>query len=274
MPPSDSPYDKSQLVGILGIAYDAKSSFMRGPAQAPPRIREALTDGSSNYWAENGNYTGPRDDLTDLGDLEPETYDEIYPDVSRQLGAVGRLLILGGDHSITYPAVKACREKFGAFDILQIDAHSDLYDVFEGDRFSHACPFARIMEEGLASRLVQVGIRTLPPQLESQVKRFGVELIELKNLSQFSSIEFQSPLYISLDLDVLDPAFAPGISHYEPGGMSTRELLEIIGSIQAPLVGADIVEFNPRRDVNGVTAALCAKLTKELLAKMLPMYAP
>ena len=83
------------------------------------------------------------------------------------------------------------------------------------------------------------------------------------------SFQFDGPVYLSLDLDVLDPAFAPGINHYEPGGFSTRQLLQLIQSLETNLVGADIVELNPERDVHNITATVAAKLIKELLAKML-----
>ena len=81
-------------------------------------------------------------------------------------------------------------------------------------------------------------------------------------------IDFDTPIYISFDIDGLDPAFAPGVSHREPGGLSTRQAINVIHSITAPVVGADIVEFNPRMDANGVTAMVCAKLVKEIAARM------
>ena len=179
------------------------------------------------------------------------------------------MITLGGDHSITYPLLKAFHKIHGPLEILHIDAHADLYDSFEGDRFSHACPFARIMEEKLASRLVQVGIRTFSGHQREQAERFGVEVIEMKDYSLEKIPRFKGPLYLSLDMDALDPAFAPGISHHEPGGFTSRELIAIIQNIKAPLVGADIVEYNPVRDINGVTAAVCAKFLKEIAARML-----
>ena len=129
-------------------------------------------------------------------------------------------------------------------------------------------PFARLMESGKINSLTQVGIRTFNTHQREQAERFGVEVIEMKDFD-FRFIEnLQSPLYISLDLDVLDPAFAPGISHHEPGGMSTRELIKIIQNITVEIVGADIVEYNPVRDVNNMTAMVGYKLMKELVAKM------
>jgi arginase family enzyme len=124
------------------------------------------------------------------------------------------------------------------------------------------------MEGGLVQRLVQVGIRTPNPHQREQARRFGVEVLEMKDWrGELPALE--GPLYLSLDLDVLDPAFAPGVSHHEPGGLSVREVLRILQGLEVPLVGADIVELNPLRDVAGVTAKVAAKLYKELVAQML-----
>jgi arginase family enzyme len=125
------------------------------------------------------------------------------------------------------------------------------------------------MEEGLVERLVQVGIRTANGHQRAQVERFGVEMIEMRDWRDDWSINFDTPVYISFDLDGLDPAFAPGVSHREPGGLSTRQALNVIHRVSAPVVGADLVEFNPRMDVGGVTAMVCAKLLKEMAAKIL-----
>jgi len=125
------------------------------------------------------------------------------------------------------------------------------------------------MENKLATRLVQVGIRTMNGHQRQQAKRFGVEVIDMKNIKNAENIVFDGPVYLSLDLDCLDPAFAPGVSHHEPGGLSTRQLLEIIQNFSGQLVGADIVEYNPNRDINGVTGMGAAKLLKEILSKML-----
>jgi arginase len=153
--------------------------------------------------------------------------------------------------------------------ILHLDAHPDLYDELDSNRLSHACPFARIMEAGLATRLVQVGIRTMTPHQQQQAERFGVEVHHLRDWDPNRVLEFGDPLYISLDMDVLDPAYAPGISHYEPGGLSTRAVLDILQTVKGHIVGADIVELNPSRDHQGVTAMVAAKFYKELLARML-----
>src|SRR4029077_15900235 len=130
-----------------------------------------------------------------------------------------RPIALGGDHSVTYPILRAIARATGPVTLLHVDAHPALYDDFEGDRYSHACPFARIMEEELASRLVQVGIRTMTGHQRAQADRFGVEVITMRSWQEGVRPRLAAPLYISIDLDGLDPAFAPGVSHREPGGL-------------------------------------------------------
>lgn len=263
------------MLKLLGIPYDENSSFLKGPALAPPVIRQMDTDGSANRFAENGLEIVEGHNYLDLGDLSfadsnsQDAFNLIREKVSEQLINDDKLLMLGGDHSITYPVIDAYCEKYEGLNILHFDAHPDLYDNFEDNPFSHASPFARIMEKGKVNSLTQVGIRTLSTHQREQVKKFGVRVIEMKDFNYDFVAELQSPLYISLDMDVLDPAFAPGISHHEPGGLSTRELLNIIQRINVPVVGADIVEYNPVRDLNNMTAMVAYKLFKELAAKML-----
>ena len=180
-----------------------------------------------------------------------------------------RVLSLGGDHSITYPIVRAFGKVFKDLTIIHFDAHPDLYDDFQGNRRSHASPFARIMEEKLAKRLIQVGIRTMNPHQKKQAARFGVEVYEIGRKRSLEEVKTWCPVYVSFDMDVLDPAFAPGVSHREPGGMSVREALEHLHSITATIVGADVVEYNPSRDVSELTATVAGKILKELLGKML-----
>jgi len=260
-------------VAVLGLPTDESSSFLRGPALAPTRIRDVLHDGASNLCSEDGRDLGREPLFRDLGDLDvgrgDATRSRIEEAITDLLVRGARVLSLGGDHAVTYPIVRAYGAQYEALTILHLDAHPDLYDTFDGSRYSHACPFARIMEEGLAARLVQVGIRAMNPHQRAQAERFGVEVVEMKAWRPDLRFEFDGPVYLSLDLDALDPAFAPGVSHHEPGGFSTREVLGIIQGLDAPLVGADLVEFNPVRDPVGITAMAAAKLLKEIAAKML-----
>ena len=207
--------------------------------------------------------------IEDKGDFDIADYWDIERITQEHLDRGAKIFTLGGDHSITYPIIKAHSQKYSKLDILQIDAHCDLYDSFEGDKHSHACPFARIMESGLAVRLVQVGIRTLNTHQAEQAERFNVDIHQMKDLELSRIPKFENPLYISLDMDGFDPAFAPGVSHHEPGGLSSREVINLIQGIDTEVIGADIVEYNPNRDFQNMTAYLAAKMMKEILGKMI-----
>ena len=212
---------------------------------------------------------GAYGDAGDLAIEEKNAFPAIEAGVAALLDQGKRPLSLGGDHSITYPIVKAFAPQYPDLTIFHFDAHSDLYDEVEGNRLSHACPFARIMEAGLAKRLVQVGIRTMNRHQREQAERFGVEVVEMRRLPAYERLKAAGPVYITFDMDVLDPAFAPGISHREPGGMSVREAIAHLHAIDGEIVGADLVEYNPVQDVAGVTATVAAKIVKEILGKMI-----
>ena len=263
----------SKTVGILGIPYDKDSSFLTGCRRGPDKIRAAFNCHSSHQVSENGIDLEDHPRITDLGNLDlPEAVDprdSIEAGIQRSLQQHAAILSLGGDHSITFPILKSYADHFGPINVLQFDAHPDLYDSLDGNRFSHACPFARSHECGLIQRHIQVGIRTMTPHQQSQAKRFGIETHLMNDSQTIPRIEFDGPVYLTLDLDVLDPAFAPGISHYEPGGMSVRDILTLIQRLDTGLIGADIVELNPDRDFQEMTAKVAAKFMKEILANML-----
>ncbi len=223
--------------------------------------------------AESERDLGSEDRFQDVGDLSlgsgEAALDEIQSAVDRLLEQGAYVLALGGDHAITLPILKAYAKTYGRLSILQLDAHPDLYDEFDGNRYSHACPFARILEQELAVRLVQVGIRTMNPHQRAQAERFGVEVFTMQDRAWQKGLHFDGPVYLSLDMDVLDPGFAPGVGHPEPGGLATRDVLDLIQTLRGPLVGADIVELNPKRDPVGITAMAAAKLLKEIADRML-----
>src|ERR1700757_1626824 len=123
------------------------------------------------------------------------------------------------------------------------------------------------MEAGLAKRLVQVGIRTLNRHQREQAERFGVEVVEMRGLPAYEKLKAAGPVYITFDMDVLDPAFAPGVSHREPGGMSVREAIAHLHAIEGKIVGADLVEYNPKQDISALTAGVAAKILKEIMGK-------
>ena len=262
--------DEHAKLALIGFRSDENSSFMKGAAEAPPQIRAALRSEAWNMTSENGVELDSV--FFDAGDVEPPASgmfslieNSIYTLLSDGLAPVS----LGGDHSITYPIIRAFSKKYSELNILHFDAHPDIYDNFKGNRLSHASPFARIMEEKLVKRLVQVGVRTATAHQREQIKKFGVETIEMRDFKEGLQFDFNSPLYISFDVDALDPAYAPGVSHREPGGLSTRQVVDIIQRLRGKVVGADIVEFNPRMDPLHVTGTVCAKILKEISARML-----
>ena len=266
---------KPGMVAVIGIPFDANSSYLQGSALAPAQIRKIWSNGAINLCSESGVDLSDHPEFIDLGDMKidaaSDAIDKIESTVAELLNRDIRLISLGGDHAITYPILKSYHSRYHELEVLHLDAHPDLYESYGGNRYSHACPFARIMEEKLASRLVQIGIRTLNAHQKAQADRFGVEIINMQNFQDSQAVKLKGPLYLSIDLDVLDPAFAPGVSHHEPGGMSTRQLIELIQELQIPLVGADIVEFNPRRDPAEITAMVAVKILKEVAARMLEL---
>ena len=255
---------------LIGLPSDCNSSFERGPALAPPLIRAALWSDRGNAAAEDGREIGVDFDIADCGDLpllEHPDDDEAIAAAVRASIAVHRVpLLLGGDHAMTHPVVRGVHAAHGPVSILHFDAHPDLYTNFGDNPRSHASPFARIMEAGLAKRLVQVGIRTLNRECRDQAAHFGAEIIPMENFSPECVPVLAGPLYISIDLDGIDPSEAPGVSHPEPGGLTVREVLAVLRRQTAVIVGADVVEYNPHFDQHERTAILAAKLVRELAA--------
>jgi arginase len=263
---------KPGVPALLGIGFDGQSSYLRGAGDAPGKIREAMACEAANSWTETGvdlSVAGAYEDAGDLKFAEDDAFAAIEAGVGELIARGKRPVSLGGDHSITFPIVKAFAGKYADLTIFHFDAHPDLYDEFEGNRLSHGCPFARIMESGLAKRLLQVGIRTINRHQREQARKFGVEVVQMSALPAYEKLKAAGPVYISFDMDALDPAFAPGVSHREPGGMSVREAIAHLHAIQGEIVGADVVEYNPVQDLDGITATVAAKLVKEILGKMI-----
>ncbi len=261
-------------IQLLGIPSDINSSYARGPAEAPAVIRRAwqryldFGNSVSECGCDIGSDTLPLDDLGDVPITETAADHAMIVSAAANAARHGPLLSLGGDHAVTFPLVEGLVQAHGPLNILHFDAHPDLYDDFAGNPRSHASPFARIMERGLARRLVQVGVRNWNEHNRAQARRFEVEVVEWQDFSPGNVPVPAAPLYVSIDLDALDPAFAPGVSHPEPGGLSVRDIVSVLGRIRTRVVGADIVELNPRHDRDAATAIVANKLMKELAGAM------
>ncbi|XP_047176325.1 arginase 1, mitochondrial-like [Vigna umbellata] len=182
---------------LLGVPLGHNSSFLQGPAFAPPRIREAIWCGSTNSTTEEGKELQDARVLTDVGDVPIQEIRDCGVDDHRLMNVIGesvklvmdedplRPLVLGGDHSISFPVIRAVSEKLGGpVDVLHLDAHPDNYDAFEGNIYSHASSFARVMEGDYVRRLLQVGIRSITAEGRAQAKKFGVEQYEMRTFSR------------------------------------------------------------------------------------------
>lgn len=265
-------------ISLLGIPHDDNSSFMKGASEAPTYIRRELQSDAYSLWSETGTDFSAPGRLIDHGDIQFDSaldpWDLIERNVSSVMDAGSPLISLGGDHAITHPIMRAVRQRHAKLTILHIDAHPDIYHAYQGNPRSHTSPFARIMEEGLADRLIQVGLRTVNDHHRDQFKRFGVETIEAGRCGESLQLDLKTPVYLSMDIDALDPAYAPGVSHREPGGLSTRQVIDLIHAIDQPIVAADIVEYNPRCDISNLTATVAAKLLKEIGGMMVKTNGP
>ena len=265
---------ESSLV-FVGIPDDSQSSYRVGCADGPKTIRSAYDGRSFNSTTESG--VDLEAAITDLGDLVPEETWEASAENYR--GRIRDLLrkdqtpfVAGGDHAVTVPVVEAFAE-MGApvhpIHVVQIDAHPDVYEDFEGSRSSHACVAARLLEMEHVASVTQLGIRTLNAGQSGQLERYSDRLRILyakdllAELPKLSHIAAGAPVYLTVDLDGLDPSVAPGVSHPVPGGLTSRQVLSFIASADWRLVGMDVVELNPSVDFNQLTAILAARLLHE-----------
>jgi len=260
-------------ISLLGIPHDANSSYLRGPAEAPAAIRRELFNDGYTSWSQTGFEVCAPGRIRDLGDVafddSSDPWDLIERAVHDATGSGDPLIALGGDHAISHPILRAMRRRHAQLTILHIDAHPDIYHAYLDNPRSHASPFARIMEEKLCDRLIQVGLRAISDEHREQFRRFGVEAFEIGRWNEHSSLRIGTPVYISMDIDALDPAHAPGVSHREPGGLTVRQVIDLVHTIDQPVVGADIVEYNPRCDISNLTALVGAKLVKEFAGMMI-----
>lgn len=259
-------------ISLIGLPTDINSSHIRGPAKAPAQIRRVLHSGMSNYFSESGIDLSDTALLKDNGDLALEENGgdfERIAEASKQAFQSGSALFLGGDHFVTWPIVEGLiRANGSAPNIVHIDAHPDLYPDFEANPSSHASPFARLLEADRIKSLTQIGIRTVNKIQKAQIEKYRVSVFSPREIDDALRNLPTGPTYVSIDIDGLDPAFAPGVSHHEPGGLTVREVLNVIDALPGPVIGADIVEYNPDRDINDMTAAVCVKLFKEVAARI------
>lgn len=255
-------------VAILGVPYDATETFRRGARLAPGVIRWA------SWSIESYSPVLHRDledlPLRDLGDLElPDAPEEMVESVMQALLALpeGCLpLLLGGEHTITLGAVRALARRHPSLAVLHLDAHLDMRDRYEGRHLSHATVMRRLVEEFPGS-LVQLGVRSgIPEEFEAARRLCLWSSPELVLPPSIHEALRGRPVYVTVDIDVLDPACAPGTGNPEPEGPSSQELLRFLRQLRSlHVVGVDVVEVSPPYDPSGVTAILAAKVAREAI---------
>jgi agmatinase len=275
-------------VAIVGIPYDGATSYRGGTRFGPRAIREQ----SLLLWGYN-NVLGvaPFDvlRLVDFGDVDvvpvdvQATHRAIEKEVGPILSAGVRVVAMGGDHSISLPLLRVHAAKFGPLAVVHFDAHPDTWDAeFGGHLYSHGTPFRRAIEEGLidTAAYVQIGIRgpTAGPQDYEAARRLGARMITLDEvmeqgpaavIGEIAKRVGTRPVYVTVDIDAVDPAFAPGTGTPEVGGFSSREMLQLLrGLVGLNIVGVDLVEVSPPYDHGQITAILAANLVFELLSVM------
>lgn len=262
---------------IFGVPFDATSSYRPGSRWAPDAMRKA----SANFETYNHYYDIDLEDLLihDMGNLEhyssvDETLEELYHSV-RPIVKDGKIpLMLGGEHSLTYPCVKACAEETGEeIGFLVMDAHFDLREEFEGIRNSHAC-VSRHICDNITRSYASIGVRSGPKEewiyarenglkyyTPDDVREMGIKDV----ISEVKEYMDGKKIYLSLDMDALDPAYAPGLGTPEPFGLTDVDVREVIRAFASDSIGFDVMEIAPEYD-NGIGALLGTKLLREFIA--------
>jgi agmatinase len=276
----------------LGIPWDLSSSYRKGSSKGPTKIREATSGALYNPFTETDANIKDKWRIFDIGNISitSKSAMKVQKSVLKSLkpykNAKYRFLFLGGDHIISYFAIKSLSE-LGFFNdkavgILYLDAHPDLYPEYNGDKYSHACVLRRIIDETTLKpqNIAQVGIRASTPQQREYSELNDILFITRKNFHKKGPfkiadiiinkfIDNVDILYLSVDLDILDPAFAPGLGNPEPSGLITSEIIDFINELGVlPIFGFDIVELCPDYDQSMITAFAAAKIIKEVLGIM------
>lgn len=284
VPPENRPVDWV----VYGVPFDAGVTYRPGARFGPRAIRDA-SQYVKPYSLEHDLDLRERLSLCDGGDSPVRAFScqenaRVVADFAVTLGdPSSRLLAVGGDHSIAYANIRATWERQGRFDgglaLIHFDSHLDTVDITGGERWSHASPFIRAVEDGLIDpkRMLSIGIKgplNTARDLDFARQR-GVEIVTYSQwrstggqdrIRSFLNRLGNAPAYLTFDIDVVDPAFAPGTGTPSIGGFTSAEALELVRSMRGVnVVGADVVEVLPDRDVAGITALLAAHVAFEIL---------
>ena len=253
-------------IKIFGVPFDSTVSFSPGTRFGPEGIRKFSQS------IETFSFVLGKDlesvEFEDCGDLEVSRVPEkMIEEVERFVEKIDLPVVLGGEHTVSYPVVKSLLKRYKKLTVVQFDAHADLRNEYEGTKFSHACVMRRILEEGCS--LIQVGVRSESAEErkffeENSSKILRVDLKELPKVLE----NCQNPVYFSIDIDFFNPSEAPGTGNPEPPGVFSKDFFDTIYKINGiNLVGFDLVEVSPPLDFSGITQILSARIVRELILK-------
>ncbi len=272
-------------VAILGIPFDSGTSYRPGARFGPQAIRQASRHLRYNFHPAYGTEPFREFQVADAGDVPCNPYsiteaiDQIESSASELLSSVGALISLGGDHTIAVPLLRAMHRRHGAVALVHFDAHLDTWDTYFGAPYTHGTPFRRAAEEGLFDDQASMHVGIRGPLYSSedlaQDAELGFKVIHCDELNEQGPDHVAArirdrvgdvPLYLSIDIDVLDPAHAPGTGTPEVAGLSSRELINILRGLRGiRMVGGDIVEVAPAYDHAEITSLAAATIAFELV---------
>lgn len=267
---ADKTYQESDVV-ILGAPFDGTTSFRPGTRFAPNVIR-LDSDGIETYSPYQNEDLEDRN-IYDCGDSEiifgntKQTLDNIHNDIKNIITDQKKIMMIGGEHLVSLPSIQAVYEQYPELRIIHFDAHTDLRNDYVGEKLSHATVIKRVSDMIGPNRIYQFGIRSgLKEEFIFAKNNHYIEQFTVDTVSSIISEIKDYPIYITLDLDVLDPSIMSGTGTPEPGGVSFKELLNALIQLKGlNIVGADIVELSPTYDPSGVSTAVACKLIREML---------
>lgn len=276
------PERNKTLYSIIGVPMDFTASFRSGQRWGPRAIREASA--YIEYYSIHLDFDATNIPIYDEGDVNV-VYGDVFETLARIKKVVEILLnenrfpvLVGGEHTLTLGSLLGLLTKYKKLCLVIFDAHFDLRDDYLGNRFSHACVMKRVLEQVKPYKMFFAGVRAFSSEEKKLAEDLSsVEFVTIKDIIKLGEINVAAKIknflrdcngfYLSVDLDVLDPAYAPGVGNPEPEGLSSWSLFELLSStVDERLRGFDVVELSPPYDCNNITSVVAAKTVIEILA--------